>query len=66
MNNKGFTLLELIICIVIFFAGLGYILNIVKLVDCDFERPYKAEVIRTIGIFTGPVGSVLGYLDVGK
>jgi hypothetical protein len=66
MNDKGFTLLEVIICIVIFFAALGYIMNIVKLASCDFERPYKAEVIRTVGIFTGPVGSVIGYLDVGK
>ena len=42
---------------------IGYVMNIIKLVNNDFEEPYKAEVIRTIGVFTGPVGSVIGYME---
>lgn len=40
----------------------GWVLNIYKLVKLDFEPPYKAEVIRIIGIPVGIVGSVIGYI----
>ena len=42
----------------------GWVKNIIKLSDCDFEAPYKAEVIHAIGIIP-PVGMVTGWLDVG-
>lgn len=38
--------------------------NIVKLADCDFEAPYKAEVIYTIGIVAPPIGVVTGLLTI--
>jgi len=31
---------------------LAWVLNFVKFVNCDFESPYKCEVIHAIGIFT--------------
>lgn len=41
---------------------IGWILNIVKLSSCSFN-PFTSEtVIRIIGVFTGPVGSVLGFM----
>jgi len=46
-------------------AGTGWVKNIIKLSNCDFEEPYKAEVVHMIGIIP-PVGMVTGWLDVGK
>ena len=47
-------------------AFCGYILNIVKLASCDFERPFKTEVVRIIGIPIGPVGVVIGFMSIGE
>lgn len=41
----------------------GWILNIYKLVQLDFEKPYQAEVIRIIGVPVGMVGAVVGYVN---
>jgi hypothetical protein len=64
-NQNGFAAIELIFVIVFSFGILGYILNIYKLAQCDFEPSYKEEVIRTFGLFP-PVGAVVGYLNFGK
>lgn len=45
-------------------AGYGWINNIVEFASCDFESPYKAEIVRGVGIPIAPVGAVLGYLDI--
>ena len=42
----------------------GYAANIVRLTRCDFERPYKAELIRTVGVFVPPAGMILGYIPI--
>ena len=41
----------------------GWVKNIIKLTELDFEPKYKAEVIRVIGIFP-PVGIFVGYMDI--
>ncbi|NQU32782.1 MAG: hypothetical protein HQ521_06065 [Bacteroidetes bacterium] len=46
-------------------ALLGWIQNITKLVDSDFEAPYKTEVIRTISIIP-PIGAVTGWMTIGE
>lgn len=45
-------------------ALLGWIMNVVQLIQCDFASPYKAEVLRIIGILIPPIGSVLGYIPI--
>jgi hypothetical protein len=45
--------------------GVGWVKNLIKLTNCDFEAPYKAEVIHTIGIIP-IVGGVTGWMDFGK
>jgi galactitol-specific phosphotransferase system IIC component len=42
----------------------GWVNNIVELTKCDFEAPYKAEVIRVIGITIPPVGCVTGLMSI--
>lgn len=50
--------------VVIIMCVIGWAANIVKLCNCDFKEPYKAEVIRLVGIPCIPVGIVCGYLEI--
>ena len=43
----------------------GWVFNIIKLTNCDFEPPYKCEVIHTVGVI-GPIGAFTGWMNVGK
>ena len=55
----------LIIGVVVIFVAISWVKNIIKLSDCDFEAPYKAEIIHGIGILP-PVSIITGWIDVGK
>ena len=48
------------------FAGIfGWGMNVYKLTQLDFASPYKAEVIRSVGLF--PVfGAIIGYMTIGE
>ena len=50
---------------IVLIAGVGWVKNLIKLTECDFETPYKAEVIHTAGLIP-PIGMITGWLDVGK
>jgi hypothetical protein len=52
----------LLMCLI---GTIGWCKNIYKLTQCDFEAPYKAEVIHTVGIIP-VVGWITGWLDLGK
>jgi prepilin-type N-terminal cleavage/methylation domain-containing protein len=68
MKNKGFTMGELLVVIMIaaliLVCPLGWCMNIAKLTKCDFKEPYKAEIIRGVGIFAVPVGVIAGYMTI--
>lgn len=54
----------ILVILFIFIGGIfGWGRNIYKLAKCDFEAPYKAEIIRGIGIIP-PVGAILGYCNI--
>jgi len=57
MSNKG-------ILIVYIIAFGGWILNLVRLANTDFDAPYRAEVFRTVGVVIPPVGCIIGYIDI--
>ncbi len=59
---KTILIIQLVVVVVV---GTGWIKNIIKLSDCDFKAPYKAEVIHAVGIIP-PVGMITGWIDVGK
>lgn len=42
----------------------GWFMNIYKLCKSDFESPYKNEIIRTVGVFFAPIGSIAGFIDI--
>lgn len=67
-KQKGFTLIELAWVVV---AGLliamfaTWVLNVVKLTECDFEPNYECEVIHGIGLV--PMVSVVTvWFDTDK
>lgn len=39
---------------------IGWVMNIVKLVSCDFIVSTEG-VLRVVGIFVAPMGGILGY-----
>ena len=59
---KNIMVLPVVIILVI---GTGWVKNLIKLTECDFEAPYKAEVIHIVGLVP-PVGAITGWLDLGK
>lgn len=50
---------------ILLLLGVGFIKNIIKLIHCDFEAPYKCEIIHIIGL-APPVGAITGWVNVGK
>lgn len=60
MNAKTSAILAILV-----FVAFSWAMNIIKLSRCDFEAPYRAEVIHGIGIIP-IVGMVTGWLDLGK
>lgn len=64
INIKSSIILEVIIILLLIIGVFyGYFANIVKLTRLDFEAPYKAEIIRVIGLIP-VVGMVVGYIDI--
>lgn len=51
--------------VVVIIAVIGWVKNIIKLAEADFESPYKTEVIRTISIVP-PIGAFTGWMDIGE
>ncbi len=58
---KTLFMCALVICIMA-----GWVFNVYKLTKLDFEPSYKAEVIRTIGVFIAPVGVIGGYIEFSE
>ena len=50
------------IIIIIIFLGIGWGRNLIKFVRLDFQPPYKAEVIRGIGLTS--YGVIIGWIDI--
>ena len=50
--------------VIVLAVGVGWVKNVIKLANCDFEAPFKAEVIHALGVIP-PVGMVTGWLDLG-
>ena len=56
---------SILIIIVLIIGFIGWVKNISKLIDCDFEAPYKTEVIRTVSLIP-VVGGVTGWMTIGE
>ena len=45
------------------FMAISWFTNLGKLIDCNFEQPYKAEIIHSVGIFP-IVACVTAWVDI--
>lgn len=65
-RQKGFTLIELIVVLIILpigiLSGVGWIWNIIKLVGMNFEPVTTLLVLRIVGIPVAPLGMIVGYM----
>jgi hypothetical protein len=63
--QKGFTISELLG--VLFFVGIalggaiGWVWNILKLMDMTFDPITGLAIVRIVGIFIPPLGAIAGY-----
>lgn len=57
-KQRGFTLVELGLALVVVVAGGAWIWNVVKLTSCDFESNYRCEVIHGAGLVVPPLSIV--------
>lgn len=63
---KEFGILTVIIIISLWLGALsGYILGAYKLASCDFEPPYKAEILYGVGAISG-LNAIFGWFNLGK
>jgi hypothetical protein len=45
--------------------GVGWVMNFYKFTQLDFEAPYKAEIIRAVGVVP-IVGAFTGWMTIGE
>jgi hypothetical protein len=64
VNMKAWHLIAFYL-VILLIVGTGWVKNIIKLSNCDFKAPYKAEVIHAVGLVP-PVGMITGWLNPGK
>lgn len=65
-NQKGISnVAAIVFLLLVIICGVGWVKNIIKLAECDFESPYKAEVLHAVGLVP-IIGAVTGYIDIGK
>lgn len=56
----------LCILILLIMAPIGYAMNLYGFFTCDFQAPYKAEVIRGIGVVNPAIGCITGWINLGQ
>lgn len=64
--RKGFTIVELGISAMVMVAIFGFgcwVMNLVKLCKCDFDAPYKGEVIHAVGVFVPPTAVITVWFN---
>lgn len=61
-QQKGFTVVELVIAVVMLAGTAGWIWNIVKLAGSDFAQITGMLVLRCLGVVVPPLGAVMGFL----
>lgn len=62
-KQKGFKLIEIVFVILVILGIIGYTLNVFKLINSNFEQPYKREIVHFIGIIP-VIGIFTGYMDI--
>lgn len=45
-------------CLIYAFFIICWIVNLVQFLKCDFEAPYREEIIKLVGIIIAPVSAI--------
>jgi hypothetical protein len=63
-NQKGFLSFHMVVGLIAILGAGGWIANIVKLVSVDVPLAEfgTMEILRIVGIFLAPLGSILGFI----
>jgi hypothetical protein len=61
LKKRFFTIIELLVVLCFLAAGSGWVMNIIKLLNCEFDPIATEEFIRVIGLFP-PVGMIVGWM----
>lgn len=61
MKNRNWVVILPILFYVL--VGFGYIRCVYKMITCNWEPIGKAEVVYTVGTFTG-AGVIIGYFNI--
>lgn len=61
-SQRGFTILELLVAVLVLGGLIGWVWNIVKIVQSGFDVITGMFIARCIGVFIAPLGAVLGFL----
>ena len=62
-KQNGFTLIEIIFVLVVVVGFGSWVTNLVKFTNCDFESPYKCEVIHGAGVFVPPLSVITAWFS---
>lgn len=65
-NEKGVTLVELIVVVAGVFLICVWPYNFYRLTQCDFASPWKCEVIHAIGVLIPPAAIVTMWFSEDK
>jgi hypothetical protein len=61
-NQKGTSLIALLFVIVWVLGAVGWVCNIITLAQSNFDHITGLILLRVIGVFVAPLGSVLGFV----
>ncbi len=65
MSGEGIGILAFLFIILMgICAVVGWGMNIYKFASADFEAPYKAEIVRGVGIPFAPMGAIVGWFHI--
>ena len=62
LKQAGFTAFEALVGLLLVLGVGGWIANIVKLVSMPLDSITGLLIVRAVGIFVAPLGSVLGFI----
>lgn len=60
-KQKGYTAIVVLYILIVLVGGVGWVMNIIDIVNSDFSKITGMLVLRIIGVFLAPLGAVLGY-----
>lgn len=62
MSDKEALVVGSIVLALISLVAVCYVNNVLDFVDCDFQAPYKCEIVHGVGVVLPPVSVVTTFV----